>query len=528
MTKEICFDRSLSVLLLLRRTFQPMNFTTKTELVSQWTSTVTASPELQAAGGADSSPKVETLSEVDEWLTKSSHWLGFSLRFDDILDAQKVKEGLAKTLFHVPALGARVVRNNGVEDGKNLYQLAILGAPNQGVVLEYCKGRTLDDSSSCLPNESCSRRIWKEAGLEAPGPGYSGEASQTNPLMRAKLIVFEEQQVSYLCIGINHGICDGHGICDLLQIWSHFCSHSEEPLPEPLARRRVLGERVFEAAKPAKDMEELYSRLETEVGVPYDPFSFFTLLFRVVPRAIWCMSRQHELELRVNASKLAELKQQITKLHLQKGEWVSTFEILCASLFLARRVTSADSEISESHNLHVACNLRGRSKRFSKDYFGNAAYDFCEPMTNLPVASEWTTETLVEIVKQVHKTVRRGLSDAETNACKTKDWYEAARHLGLKNSYDIWAPMIFDAIRGEGTFINSWDKRWLDCSLGSEAKASSMVAWFGTLQNIVVEVPRHSQTGDSTIYLALPPSHAKRFHSFYQDNKEVLPFEIVS
>ena len=504
-----------------------MRYATKTELVSQWTTTVTASPQL-LGDDIDATPKVDTLSEVDEWLTKSSHWLGFSLRFDTILDAKTVKEGLEKTLYHIPALGARVVPDTDASDGKKLYQLAVLDTPNQGVILEYCTGKTVDGSSSTLPDDSCSRQIWKEAGLEAPGPGYSGEANQENPLKRAKLVVFHEHNVSYLCLGINHGVCDGHGICDILQTWSHFCSHPDKELPESLARRRHLGQRFFEAAKPAKDTEELYNRLETEVGIPHDPFSFSTLLWRVIPRAVWCMSRQHELELRISASKLARLKEDITNDHLEMGEWVSTFEVLCASLFLARRVTSAGSDVSDSHNLHVACNLRNRSKRFPNDYFGNAAFDFCEKMTNLPVTAEWTMENLVEISKQVHTAVRRGLSDAETNACKTKDWYEAARHLGLKNTYDIWAPMVFDALKGDGTFINSWDKRWLECSFGgNEKSASSMVAWFGTLQNLVVEVPRHSQTGDSTIYLALPPSHAKRFRSFCDDNKEILPFEIV-
>jgi len=392
--------------------------------------------------------------------------------------------------------------------------LAILPAPNQGVVLEHCKGSVdaaEDGSSAKLPDDSSNRQVWKEAGLEAPGPGCSGEASSENPLMRAKLIVFEEPKVSHLCIGINHGLCDGSGICDIVQIWSHFCTNPDEPLPELLARRRVLGERVFQPDKPAKDTKELLSRLETEVGVPHNPFKLSTLLTRVVPRAIWCMSRQQEVELRVHASKLEALKKGVTSQHLEKdGEWVSKFELLCSYLILARRITSNGSDASENHNLHVACNLRSpRSKRFAKDYFGNAAFDFCEPMANLPPVTgdtTWTMDALVLVAKQVHKAVRHGLEDAETNACKTKDWYEAARHVGLKNTYDVWAPVVFDALRGDGTFVNSWDKRWLDCPMDeSKTKASSMMAWFGVQQNLVVEVPRHSSSGDSTIYLALPP-----------------------
>jgi len=233
----------------------------------------------------------------------------------------------------------------------------------------------------------------------------------------------------------------------------------------------------------------------------------------------------------MHASKLEALKKKITTRHFKKdGEWVSKFEFLCASLILARRITSNGSDALECRNLHVTCNLRApRSKRFVKDHFGNAAFDFCEPMTNLPGAdTAWTLESLAQVAKQVHKAVRHGLDDAETNACKAKDWCEAARHVGLKNTYDTWALVMFDALRGDRTFVNSWDKRWLECPMDeSKTKASSMVAWFGVLQNLVVEVRRHSSKGDSTIYLALPPAHAERFRFFCQENKDIFPFEVV-
>ena len=143
-------------------------------------------------------------------------------------------------------------------------------------------------------------------------------------------------------------------------------------------------------------------------------------------------------------------------------------------------------------------------------------------------------ESLVSLAQLVHSAMRRGLKDAERNACKAKDWYEAARHLGLKNKHDIWAPVVFDVLQGNGTFVNSWDKRFLDCCMGGDdnAKASSMVAWFGVLQNLFVEVPRHAESGDSTIYLALPRAHAKRFGDFCKttkdDNTYLLPFEVVA
>jgi hypothetical protein len=44
-------------------------------------------------------------------------------------------------------------------------------------------------------------------------------------LLRAKLVVFDKQNVTYLCMGINHSVCDGSGMCDLPQVWSHFCIH---------------------------------------------------------------------------------------------------------------------------------------------------------------------------------------------------------------------------------------------------------------------------------------------------------------
>jgi len=50
----------------------------------------------------------DTLSEVDEWQARGDNWQGFCLRFDSPLDPQSVREGLSRTLTHIPALGARV------------------------------------------------------------------------------------------------------------------------------------------------------------------------------------------------------------------------------------------------------------------------------------------------------------------------------------------------------------------------------------------------------------------------------------
>ncbi|CAB9513779.1 expressed unknown protein [Seminavis robusta] len=474
----------------------------------------------------DSDVCQETLSEVDEWLTRSSHWLGFTLRFDGgLLDPMTVKGGLQRTLHHFPALGARVVKTDS--DKKNLYQLALL-PDDQGVVLEYCKGTTSRPDIH-LPNDSDTRKLWKDAGLEAPGPGFSGEATEKDPLLRARLIVFEEKQVSYLCIGINHGICDGSGMCDILQVWSHFCTKPDQPLPELLARRRLMGKRVWEAQKPAQSVSDLYERLPRELGSPHDPFSFWTFLVKLLPKAIWCMARQEEVELRVSAAELAALKEAVSK-QLPDGEWVSTFEVLCASLLLTKQITSPTPTTSNDtvqHNLHVACNLRGRSKRFAKDYFGNAAFDFAEPMTIGASPAAWNAREVTVMAQEVHRAMRKGLADAESNACRAKDWFEAARHLGIKNTYDMWSPVVFDVLEGDGTFVNSWDKRWLNCGMGAGAEnASCMVAWFGTLQNMVVEVPRHSGTGDSTVYFGLPPTHATKFKAFCRKHQD-LPFVVV-
>ena len=459
----------------------------------------------------------EALSEVDEWLTKPSHWLGFSLRFDSVLNIDLLKRGLSKTIHHIPALGARVVDG----DSNNMLAQLVLTPKDQGVMLEYYKG-IVNDEGIHLPNDEDTRQTWKQAGLDAPGPSKDGEESM-GALMKARVVVFESQHVSYLSIGINHGLCDGSGICDILQVWSYFCiNDATEGLPHLLSRRRTFGERVVKPQKPANNKRELYDRLESDVGCKKDPFSFMTFLFFVLPRAIWCMSRQEEIELRVSANRLLELKQAIST----SEEWVSRFEVLCACVLLAEMVTSTTPPPSR-HNLHVACNLRGRAERFPEDYFGNAAFDFCQPITNSPSTKmEWNIETVTEMTQKIHLAIRAGLADPE-NVCKTKDWFEAARHLGFKNKYDIWAPVVFDALSGEGTFFNKWDKRFMDVTMGSADKATAMVAYFGILQNLIIDVPRHSESGDSTIYLALPQAHAKRFQEFCRDNKEALPFNIV-
>lgn len=136
-------------------------------------------------------------------------------------------------------------------------------------------------------------------------------------------------------------------------------------------------------------------------------------------------------------------------------------------------------------------------------------------------------DAVANMAQVIHRAVRTGLEHPE-DICKTKDWFEAARHLGYKNTYDVWAPVVLDAAKGEGTFVNSWDQRWLEVSMGSSQQASGMAAFFGVIPNLIVQVPRDRKSGDSTIYLALPTrSHANRFMLFCQESQDLLPFRIV-
>jgi hypothetical protein len=396
---------------------------------------------------------------------------------------------------------------------------------NQGVLLEYIKR---DDDAASLPDDSSPREAWKEAGLDAPGAGFQGEPGITDPLMRVRLTSFAD--VSFLSIGISHGLCDGSSICDILQTWSHFCKHeTTEGLPETLKRPRAFGLRVTSPYKPAKDLKELQNRVLSDVGCSMNPLSKWTFYLYLLPRLVWCISRQQVLELRVSASRIKQLKEDVTA-KLPTDEWVSQFEVLCASLLVAQRNT-ASHQTSTDHILHVACNLRGRAERFSKDYFGNASFDFRQRMS-LPLsaaaaaAAPYDLDSVANLAQEIHFAVRTGLEHPE-DICKTKDWFEAARHLGYKNTYDVWAPVVMDAVKGGGTFVNSWDGRWLEVSMGSSEQASAMAAFFGVIPNLIVQVPRHRESGDSTIHLALPTSHAKRFISFCQESKDVLPFHVV-
>ena len=465
----------------------------------------------------------ESISEVDEWLCRSSHWLGFCYRFDAVLQEDQVREGLQRTLAHIPALGARVDRNtNPVK-----YEF-VLSPDNQGVVMEVFHGSVAKGSR--LPDESNSREEWKQAGLDAPAADFEGEPGPNDPLMRTRLIIFEAEGVSYLSIGISHGLGDGHSITDILQTWSHFCtSKSANGLPKMLRMPRFFGKRVTNAMRPARDMAELEQRVKSDVGCDVNPLSKWAFYGHVLPRAIWTMSRQRVLELRISGKSMGALKAAVMDTLPNKEDWVSRFEVLCAALFIAQRETAKESaHASEQHNLHVACNLRGRISRFPNDYFGNAAFDYCKRF-HLPGKTIWKLENLTKVSQEIHTAIRAGLADPE-NITKTKDWFEAARHLGLKNTYDIW-PIIFDTLKGSGTFVNSWGSRWLDISMGAQQEARAFHAYFGMAANLFVEVPRDRKSGDTTIYLALPPKHAERFIEFCQRGdarSPPLPFSIVT
>ena len=460
----------------------------------------------------------EQLSEVDQWLSKSSHWLPFCFRFDAVLDVEKVIHGLSRTLAHVPVLGGRYDAKR-----KGIIHEIVLRPDRNGVPLQVYRGSLKNGLK--LPDATSSTEDWKRGGLGAPAAGFDGEPGPNDPLMRIKLTIFDKEGVTFLSVGISHGIGDGHSVNDILQIWSYFCSSEDSSgLPETLARKRVFGQRKIHPIQPAKDLKDLWARTESDVGCAINPLSSWAFYGHLMPRAVWSICRQRIIELRVCSRTLSQLKETIP---FAQGEWVSRFELLFAALLLAKVVTSQKRSRPYTEKLFVACNLRGRTSRFQTDYFGNAAFDYCEPIT-LPGSSAWDEDSLLNFANAVHRAVRRGLQNPE-NILRTKDWFEAARHLGLTNKYDLW-PILLDTFKGTGTFVNSWDKRWLELSMGSGQNASSMMTFFGVAENLLVEVPRDAASGDTTVKLALPANHAKDFVAFTRRPRGSIPFpfEVVN
>lgn len=490
------------------------------ENISTWIVSKSLLEADQAQVFSDKQELRETLSEVDEWLCRSSHWLGFCYRFDDVLDENQVKAGLKDALAHFPALGARVDASDEL----------VLSPSQHGVIWEVARGRAR--RADLLPNESSHREQWKAAGLDAPPAGFQGTPGLEDPLFKCRLTLFEKEKVSYLSIGISHGLGDGHSITDILQVWSHFCqsSASVENLPSRLPPPRRFGHRVTEALRPAQTRQELQERLKEDVGCELNPLSSWTFYRHILPRALWTMGRQRVLELRLSAARLSTLKAAVQHA-LPQGEWVSRFEVLCAAVLVAQRATS--HRRGRRHDvLHVACNLRGRVARFGDaHYFGNASFDFRQPLV-LVQDVQWDLVSLVSVAREIHRAIRTGLAHPE-EICHTKDWFEAARHLGWKNTYDVW-PILFDTLQDAGTFCNSWDAaRWMDISIGTPNKARAFQAYFGVAQNLIVEVPRHGKTGDTTVHLALSPAQAHNFVEFCRQDQQAnsfqppLPFDIV-
>ena len=479
----------------------------------------------------------EDVSEVDQWLSHSSHWLPFCIRFDEPLDVERVCDGLQRTLAHIHALGARFDSTTN----KSMYQI-VLSPHQHGVPVEIVHGTTTVPKD--LPDESSPRSAWQAAGLGAPPPGFTGAPGPNDPLLRVRIITISTSDaanitsatpttVSYLAIGISHGLGDGHSVADILQVWSHLCGTDDiTTLPPTLSTPRTLGHRITQPYRPAADRTALETRVSHDLGSSLNPLRFWTFFGHVLPRAMWCISQQRVVEVRIRADRVQALKDTLPL--KAPEEWVSRFEVVMAALLVAQRVTAsydrATTRKQQQHKLFVACDLRGRIDRFPNDYFGNAAFDFCEHVT-LPPAS-WTTDHLVQVAKELHRGIRHGLSQPD-EITKAKDWFEAARHLGWNNQYDVW-PIVLDTFKGTGTFVNSWGHRWLDISMGGKENARAMVAYFGVAQNLLVEVPRCNNAatrGDTTVHVALPRAHADRFVAFCEKqtrNDATFPFSVVA
>ena len=140
----------------------------------------------------------------------------------------------------------------------------------------------------------------------------------------------------------------------------------------------------------------------------------------------------------------------------------------------------------------MVCNLWGPIAQCPTDYFGNAAFNFHQPLENIP--TKFNINSLVIMTQSIHNAVQRVLGNPEA-----RDLQDQRLVWNSKTSWFEKHPWCLGSCSHGGTqwqwtFVKCMDNRLWDVKIGLDNRAT-MAAFFGILPNLIIEVP-----GDSVIW----------------------------
>ena len=347
-----------------------------------------------------------------------------------------------------------------------------------------------------------------------------------------RLTHLKAQKVSLLGLCINHALGDVKTYSFFLQSLSYHAgvlagkssSQNEAAnLPKFLKSWRSKSSRSRLLPKPREGLEETLS-----TGT----------LFWQFPRFILRMLTHEPMTFSLSSGGLAQLKEEISN-NIEKtnpGEWVSTYEILMASVL--EGVRYAEGPRRYPLTFIVVIDLRGRTKMIdSPFYVGNAVSGIPFHMhrstptkASLGVSRvEWLSEAALKFHRKI-----RGFLNNSCEKSKGLDFEKFERDQAegkLQSSIGFFTNLV--ANTKDPLLLNNWTKhRWFEMDFGSGVKANTFgvpgdfpPAFIQLNPRYASHYPDKKKAGAYTLMVSLPRKQARSFKEFIR--KQSLPFFLV-
>jgi len=428
------------------------------------------------------------LSEVDEMTAAS--WITFSVKFqaNRIVSFETLRKGLRRTLTQYPEAAGRLHCSG------RAWQI-ILDELNQGALFEHVAGRNPKETR--LPGALDATEKWAAAGLfirhkhNIPRPDEA--------LLHARLVTYEEERVSYLCIQISHCLGDAQTYVNFLQHWATACSRNPPLVKLPPRVSSYVGETL---PRTKNELIQLWQDTISRRDPP--PIVGFLYHAKLAWAFLWNSRTTEVLELHIDGNGVEQLKKQLCS-EIGTGEWLSKYEVTMAMILCARK--AADKR-KRKRKIIQAVNTRDRALGYPQDYFGNAVFDVV-----LEDGVEIDENSLLKTALSFHRSLRSEIAKGGENLTKRKNWKEAARALGLRSQIAMWF-IFLECVREESLFLNTWlGHRWFGLDFGDGIRTTTFAASIPRMPGLYVQLPRH-EDGSSTISIALPKSEIQAFKNY--------------
>ena len=287
--------------------------------------------------------------------------------FNTPLDAQQIKDALAKTLSDYPHLAGRMKTKAGITLTNNGVPFSIVGEPD--LTLEDALKR--DDLSNINHFSLAIKTARLQKGLDAP----------------LSVKITELNNGSVLGVQCSHALMDGDSFYTFVYNWGQICRGESFEKP-------VLNQSLLPAANDA-DADEVKTAAALAGWKQLSIFSALKLLPAVVSGVIWKRSRPFN----ISTATIDRLKEQ-----LAEATGISCSSNVVLSALIARRCMDLyQHRVNTRCSVVTVINTRRRLACIPANYAGNSSLSIATP----PFPAEADLGELAVIINQALEPVRK-------------------------------------------------------------------------------------------------------------------------